>query len=118
MFIVADPVVPLVTAEYAMGKCALNISWTAPNNTANSDTNHFMIYIDGMNVLRNMTNINNGTLSHPVRGCSSHSVSVRAVNRCGREGRLPNTTVNPGLFCDNSVCVGDNAGTGNCKCTH
>ena len=88
-----------------MGSCALNISWTAPDNIAISDIACFMIYIDGMND-HNMTNSNNDTsiyLFYPVSSCASHNVSVSAVDRCGRESSPSSTiTVNPKEVC---VCV-------------
>ena len=117
LLIPAVPGEPQVqSAEYEMGKCAINISWIPPSNITISDTTHFMIYIDGENV-HNVTNSNSDTilsLSHQVSSCDSHNVSVSAVDRCGRESPPSSATVNPGKFC---VCLGVSAGRDNSKCT-
>ena len=57
-----------------------------------------MVHLNGTNVI-NETHSNNQTLilaTYPVCSCASHSISVRAVNRCGRVGQsTPSITLNP-----------------------
>ena len=117
-YIPADPGVPDVeTTKYTMGSCALNISWTAPNNIAMGDITHFMIYINEKNIC-NKSIGNNDTflfLSCPVKSCDSHNVSVNAVNRCGREGPLSSPRTVRESFCDNVACMGANPITNNGK---
>ena len=103
-----------------MGSCALNISWSAPNNIAISDITHYVIYIDGpgVNMQRNVNNSNNDTFLSMfllVSSCASHNVSVNAVDHCSREGPLSFSSVNPEQFCDESVCEGARAATENRK---
>lgn len=118
----AVPGVPQVlSAEYAMGSCTLNISWSAPSNIAIGDITHFVIYIIGprVNMQRNVNNSNNDpflSVFFPVSSCASHNVSINAVDRCGREGPLSFSSVNPEQFCDESVCEGARAATENRKC--
>ena len=98
----------LVIAEYAMGSCALNISWTAPDNIALSDITNFTIYVDGKNI-RNSTSL---SVLHSVSSCGSHNVSVSAVDRCNRQGR---PSANNETICK---CMGDgndNSAAGNRK---
>ena len=98
--------VPQNSAKYAIGMCALNISWTAPDNIALSDIANFMIYVDGRNI-RNVTNVTNTSLPvfYPVNSCTSRNVSVSIVDRCGREGPSRSTAVNPEPFCDDTACT-------------
>ena len=103
-----------------MGSCALNISWSAPNNIAIGDITHYVIYIDGLgvNMWHNVNNSNNDSflsMFFLVSRCASHNVSVNAVDRCGRAGPLSFGSVNPEQFCDESVCEGARAATENRK---
>ena len=73
--------------EDKMGNCILYLSWSLPSNIAEEDLSHYMIHLNGSNVV-NETHTANSSLqlfAYPVC-CGSHSVSIRAVNRCGRVG--------------------------------
>ena len=103
-----------------MGQCALHIFWTVPDNTATSDIDRFMIYINGIGTL-NKTSSNNDTLfslHYVVRRCGPHNVSVRILDQCGRVGQpSPTIAVNPELLCNDATCEGERTVETDCKTT-
>ena len=78
-----------------MGRCILHLTWSAPDNIPVEDVDHYMIHINGENVI-NETNNNSirNLIAHPVCVCGSHIVSITGVDKCNRVGqRTPNMTV-------------------------
>ena len=77
--------------------CVLYMSWSSPPNIAEEDLSHYMIHLNGSNVV-NKTHTAGSSLqlfAYPVC-CGSHSVSIQAVNRCDRVGpSTANQTVLP-----------------------
>ena len=77
--------------------CVLYLSWSSPPNIAEEDLSHYMIYLNGSNVV-NKTHTAGSSLQLFAFQvcCGSHSVSIQAVNRCGRVGpSTDNQTVLP-----------------------
>ena len=72
-------------------------------NIDSSDLSHYMIHIDGDNVM-NKTHIVTNTSSlqlfaYPLCTCGDHTVSIQAVSRCGRAGsKTESFTVLPSLL--------------------
>ena len=69
--------------------CVIFIAWITPINVAQDDISHYMIYINGTNVLNKTESIDQilTLTTFPVCTCAEHLVSVSAVDRCGREGQ-------------------------------
>ena len=85
------------------GRCVVNLSWSSPTNIATSDITHYMVHINGTNIANETQNVHEPlTLAtYPLCDCGSHSVSISAVDHCGRMGQsTPNlyVTVDPEPF--------------------
>ena len=71
------------------GGCVIQLGWSPPINLDQEDISHYIVYIDGINVL-NKTSEDDENLNlifYPVCSCDVHSVSISAVNSCGHEGQ-------------------------------
>ena len=109
-----EPIMPQdVTIEQKVERCTgnsscmISIAWTTPRNVAQDDISHYMIYINGTNVLNKTESINQNLVltSFPVCPCAEHQVSVSAVDRCSHEGqRSPSAIPEPDPFSDAETC--------------
>ena len=73
-----------------MDNCVVHLAWKPPANIDSSDLSHYVIHIDGENVInQSHTVTNNSSLQqfpYPLCTCGDHTVSIQAVSRCGRAG--------------------------------
>ena len=78
-----------MTYDDSTGGCVIQLGWSPPINLDQEDISHYIVYIDGIDILNKMseTDQNLTLISYPVCNCGVHSVSVSAVNHCGREGQ-------------------------------
>lgn len=78
-------------------RCVLHLTWSAPDNIPVEDVDHYMILINGENVINQTSNNSRrNLLAHPVCVCGPHNVSITAVNRCSQVGQsTPNMRVTP-----------------------
>ena len=89
------------------GNCILSVTWKIPSNTMIGDVIGYSVYINGrpnMSIPNN-DNATSMLTTYSICGhCSSHNVSVRAINRCDRLGVItPNFTLDSENV-SNSTC--------------
>ena len=88
------------------GNCILFATWRIPSNTMIGDVIGYLVYINGIS-RKNISNDDNATsilTTYSICHCSSHNVSVRAINRCNSIGvSTPNATVDSENI-PNSTC--------------
>ena len=77
--------------------CFLYLSWSSPPNIAEEDLSHYMIHLNGSNVVNKTHIASSSWQSFAFQVCcGSYNVSIQAVNRCGRVGpSTDNQTVLP-----------------------
>ena len=63
-----------------MGMCILTFTWMMPNNDVH--ISHYMINVNGKNVVNETSKL----IAFPVKSCTNHLVTIRAVDRCGQVG--------------------------------
>ena len=72
-----------------MKNCVVHLAWRPPVNIDSSDLSHYMIHIDGENVMNKTHNMTNNSslqlFAYPLC-CGNYTVSIQAVSRCGRAG--------------------------------
>ena len=77
------------TMDTDENNCVLHLSWSSPPYINTNDLSHYMIHVNGTNVV-NITHTANTSswqlFAYPVCTCDSHTVSIRVVNRCGSVG--------------------------------
>ena len=73
----------------SIGGCVIQFSWSPPTNLDQSDISHYIVYINGTNVLSKTSEMDQNMIlvSYAVFSCGTHSISVSAVDRCGRDGQ-------------------------------
>ena len=105
-------------SEYPMGECTLFFSWNAPTNIAIDAISHYIVSVNNGQKITSfaVNNTNNVILlstSYAVYTCTTYNVSVRAVDRCGREGSPSrNITVSPeSPRCDSASCMNNRRNT-------
>lgn len=112
VFDIADPGAPsTMLANQTMdtkGICLLHITWSAPSNIEPRYVSHYMIHVNGSNLV-NHTNLNNQQshlITYPVCTCGSHNVSITAVSTCDSIGQSTDnyTTMPARLY--NITCDG------------
>ena len=71
------------------GGCVIQLGWSPPINLAQEDISHYIVYVNGINVLNKIseTGQNLTQILYPVCNCGAHSVSVSAVSRYDCEGQ-------------------------------
>ena len=82
-----------LTHDNGVGGCIIQLGWSPPINLDQEDISHYIVYVDGTNVLNKTSEMDQNVtlISYPVCSCGAHSISVSVVNRCGCEGqRSPN----------------------------
>ena len=87
-----DPGVPqaLLADQIASdsGTFIIHLFWSLPSNISPDDIAHFIVHIDGIHVANETRSVNENSFMavYHLCSCGSHSISVSAVNRCGRSG--------------------------------
>ena len=79
-----------------IGGCVIQFSWSPPTNLDQSDISHYIVYVNGTNILSKTSEMDQNMIivSYAVFSCGTHSVSVSAVDHCGRDGqKSPNITL-------------------------
>ena len=104
-----------------MDNCVVHLAWRPPVNIDSKDLSHYMVHIDGDNVMnKTHTVTNNSSLqlfTYPLCTCSDHTVSIQAVSKCGLAGsktesvRVAPSPLSP-LTCDaqttQPICTAQN----------
>ena len=71
------------------GNCTLSVTWKTPSDTMISDVTGYTVYISGTPemIIPNNDNATSMSTTYSTCGhCSSHNISVKAINRCNRTG--------------------------------
>ena len=77
------------TMDTDENKCILYLSWSSPPYMNTNDLSHYMIHVNGTNVVNETHTASNSSwqlFAYPVCTCDSHTVSIRVVNKCGSVG--------------------------------
>ena len=76
-------------------ECTMVLAWIPPSNLNTTDVTHYMVYINGTNVLNKTSEANHNLIVSAYRECScaTNYVGVSSVNRCSRESLIFNITV-------------------------
>ena len=73
----------------SMGSCIIHLGWNSPINITQADIAHYMIYINGTNIMNKTKSTDHPLMlsAFPVCTCAAHQISVSAVDRCGVESQ-------------------------------
>lgn len=74
------------------GKCDLFLLWNPPSNIATVTVNYYLIYFDGRDIMNETAQMEQTSMfvmytSTILCACGIRTVSISAVNRCGRAGQ-------------------------------